>query len=128
MPGELAPSPAVAFRSNGSKLSWVSSRRVNPEHPTVRGVARLLPGIVAASLALVYVVGSVNAAGALARDGISVSAVRLLSLEQILVRGVSVLTQPELLIGGIALAAILEYTSSLGGRVIHRVRTAGSAK
>ena len=68
------------------------------DHPSARAVARFLPGIVAAVLALVYVVGSMNAAGAFSREGLSVTVVRLLSLEQILVRGVSVVTQPELLL------------------------------
>jgi hypothetical protein len=65
-------------------------------HPNLKAILRFLPGIVALSLAFVYVVGSVNAAGSLARDGIAVAAVRLFTLEQLLVRGVSVLTQPEL--------------------------------
>jgi hypothetical protein len=64
----------------------------------MRSVAQLLPGAVATAIALIYVVGSLNAAGAFARDGVSVAAVRLLSIEQLLVRGVSVLTQPTTII------------------------------
>jgi hypothetical protein len=96
------------------------------EHPTVRGLARLLPGIVAGALALIYVIGSVNAAGAFARDGIPVSAVRLLSLEQILVRGVSVLTQPTLLVGGVVMALVIMVLNRLSDRVKERISSGRS--
>jgi NADH:ubiquinone oxidoreductase subunit 3 (subunit A) len=86
-------------------------------HPALRGLARLLPGVVAALLAFVYLTGSVNAAGSFSQAGLSIRAVRQLSLEQILVRGVSVVTQPELLLAVVLLGVGLIAAN----RVIDRI-------
>jgi hypothetical protein len=87
------------------------------EHPAAKTIIRLLPGIVAASVGLIYVTGSVNAAGSLAREGLPVTTVRLFSLEQLLVRGVSVLTQPELLLLAVGFACLvaLSFRTGPGG-------------
>lgn len=68
---------------------------MSDSRPADRAVA-LIPALVAGALAVIYVTGSINAAGALSQDDLPVSSVRLFSLEQLLVRGVSVWTQPDL--------------------------------
>jgi hypothetical protein len=71
---------------------------------TVERLIKLMPGLVAGGLALIYILGAIVAGSEFEGTGVDArDAVPLLSLEQILARGIGVLVRPNALLAMLAI-------------------------